>query len=55
MKSLRTLAVVITSVALASSAVTTFARPKHDVEPSITASARSATAAYCSWLRWNTW
>ena len=48
MKSLRTLAVAITSVALAGSAATAFARPQHNVEPSITASARSATAKYHS-------
>jgi hypothetical protein len=48
MKSLRTLAVAITSVALAGSAVTAFARPQHNVEPSITAPAHAATAKYHS-------
>ena len=45
MKSLRTLAVAITSVALAGSAVTAFARPQHNVEPSITAPAHAATGS----------
>jgi hypothetical protein len=48
MKSLRTLALAITSVALASSAATASARPQHDVEPPITAPAHSAAAKYHS-------
>jgi len=48
MKSLRALAVAITSVALASSAATAFARPQHNLEPSITAPAHAATAKYHS-------
>jgi hypothetical protein len=48
MKSLRTLALAITSVALASSAATASARPQHDVEPRITVPAHAATAKYHS-------
>jgi hypothetical protein len=46
MKSLRTLAFAVTSVALAGSAATAFAQPHHNVEPSITAPAHAATAKY---------
>jgi hypothetical protein len=48
MKSLRTLAVAITAVALSGSAATASAHPQRDVEPSITAPAHAATAKYHS-------